>query len=228
VLPANARPADVYAFDCGPANMLIDALTQRFYHEPYDRDGIRARRGRVEADLLAALLAHPFVAAEPPKAAGHEQFGRPFLRALLDRWGPLPGDDLIATTTAFAAQAVAENLRRFVLPRHRIADVVAAGGGTRNPALMEWLETAIRPIRLRRSDEFGIPAEAKEAIAFALLGHATLMGRPGNLPAVTGARHPAILGTWSWPPPRTAGPTTTIPAAGATGAPPEPPTRGMA
>jgi len=204
VLPAGGRRNDVYAFDCGPANMVIDGLIRHYSGgaETYDRDGARAARGTVRADLLRELLDDPFVNAPPPKTAGHEQFGRPFLEALLRAWGHLPADDLVATATAFAAEAVARNIARFVLPRHAIVDLVAAGGGVHNPVLMARLERAIAPIRLRRIEEFGIPADAKEALAFALLGHATVMGLPGNLPRVTGARHPAVLGKWAWPPPR--------------------------
>ncbi|HLJ58556.1 MAG TPA: anhydro-N-acetylmuramic acid kinase [bacterium] len=202
VLPASGRRDDVYAFDCGPANMLIDGLVRHFSGgaETFDRDGARAARGTVREDLLRELLAHPFVNAPPPKTAGHEQFGRPFLDGLLATWGRLPADDLIATATAFAGDAVGRNVARYVVPRHAIADLVAAGGGVHNPALMHRLARAVAPIRVRRIDEFGVPADAKEALAFALLGHATLMGIPGNLPRVTGARHAAILGKWTWPP----------------------------
>lgn len=204
VLPAGGRREDVYAFDCGPANMVVDGLVRRLSDggETFDRDGTRAARGRIHDDLLAALLRHPFIDAPPPKTAGHEQFGRGFLDTLLARWGTLPQDDLIATATAFAADAVARNITRFVLPHHKIEDLVAAGGGVSNPILMRRLETAVTPIRVRRIDEFGVPAEAKEALAFALLGHASLLGIPGNLPRVTGARHPVVLGTWTWPPRR--------------------------
>ncbi len=202
VLAAGGRREDVYAFDCGPANMVVDGLVRRFSAgaETFDRDGARAARGRIHDDLLAALLRHPFIDAPPPKTAGHEQFGRTFLDALLVQWGALPEDDLIATATAFAADAVARNIARFVLPQHAIDDLVAAGGGVNNPILMRRLERALAPIRVRRFEEFGVPAEAKEALAFALLGHASLLGIPGNFPRVTGARHPAVLGKWTWPP----------------------------
>ncbi len=202
VLPTVAKPHDVYAFDCGPANMVIDGLVRHFTggQETFDRDGVRAARGRVRPDLLAALMSHPFIAASPPKAAGHEQFGRAFLANLLTAWGSLSPDDLVATATAFAGEAVALNISRFVLPRHSIQEVVAAGGGVHNPVLMRRLEAAVAPLRVRRIDEFGIPSDAKEAIAFALLGHASLMGRAGNLPTVTGARHGAVLGKFAWPP----------------------------
>ena len=202
VLPAGAGRDDVYAFDCGPANMIMDGLVRHFTQgaETHDRDGARAARGRVRQDLLNELMRHPFVPAAPPKAAGHEQFGRPFLGRLLATWGALPSDDLIATATAFAGDAIALNIARFVVPRHAIDEVVASGGGVHNPTLMRRLASAVAPLRVRPIDEFGVPSDAKEALAFALLGHASLMGRPGNLPRVTGARHEAVLGKFTWPP----------------------------
>jgi anhydro-N-acetylmuramic acid kinase len=200
VLPAGASVEDVYAFDCGPANMVSDGLVRHFFGEAYDGDGARAARGRVREDLLAALMQHPFVTTSPPKAAGHEQFGRAFLRDLLATWGTLPAEDLVATATAFAADAIARNISWFVLPRHAIEEIIASGGGVHNPTLMRRLAHAVAPLRLRPIDELGIPSDAKEALAFALLGHASLMGRAGNLPRVTGARHGAILGKFAWPP----------------------------
>ena len=202
VLPAGADRDEVYGFDCGPANMIIDGLVRHASGggETYDVDGMRALRGTVHEDLLAALLRDPFIDAPPPKAAGHEQFGRAFLEGLLDRWGTIGTDDLIATATAFAADAVGRNIARFVLPHVAIEDIVAAGGGVRNPALMRRLRQAVAPVPVRFIDDFGVPSGAKEAVAFALLGHASLMGIPGSLPRVTGARHSALLGKWTWAP----------------------------
>jgi len=200
VLPAGTTIQDVYAFDCGPANMVSDGLMRHFFGEAYDRDGGRAARGRVHEDLLAALMRHPFVTASPPKAAGHEQFGRGFLLDLLAAWGTLPAEYLIATATAFAADAIASNVSRFVLPRHSVEEIVVSGGGVHNPTLIRRLVRAVAPLRVRPIDEFGIPSDAKEALAFAVLGHASLMGHPANLPRVTGARHGAVLGKFTWPP----------------------------
>jgi anhydro-N-acetylmuramic acid kinase len=180
--------------------MMIDALARHLYGEPYDRGGSHAAGGHVHQELLAELMRHPFIPAEPPKAAGHEQFGRRFLVDLIARWGSLPADDLLATATAFAAEAIALNVARFVLPLHPIEEIVASGGGVRNPILMRDIASVVAPLRLRPIDDFGIPAEAKEALAFAVLGHASLMGRAGNLPRVTGARHGAVLGKFAWPP----------------------------
>jgi anhydro-N-acetylmuramic acid kinase len=201
VLPGGAGREEVYAFDCGPANMVIDGLVRHYTHgeETFDRDGAWAARGTVDEAVLAALVDHPFITMPPPKTAGHEQFGRLYLDGVLARWGTRSPQDLVATATAFAAEAVARNIARFVLPQHAIDELVAAGGGVRNPVLMSRLARAVAPIRLRRIDEFGIPSEAKEALAFALLGHAGVMGIPGNVPRATGARRAVVLGKWTWP-----------------------------
>ncbi len=211
VLPAGGGREDVFAFDCGPANMVIDGLVQRFSlgAEMFDHDGARAARGTVHETLLAELLRHPFIDAAPPKTAGHEQFGQAFLDSILARWGTLVLDDLVATATAFAADGIVRNLNHFVLPHHAIDEVITSGGGVENVTLVIRIMDALAPIRVRRIDQLGVPAQAKEALAFALLGHASLMGIPGNFPRVTGARHPAVVGKWTWPPPsgaRTAGP----------------------
>jgi anhydro-N-acetylmuramic acid kinase len=202
VLPPHPRREDVYAFDCGPANMVIDGLVRHFSGgaERFDQDGRRAARGRIRDEILAELMRDPFVRAAPPKTAGHEQYGRGFLQALLARWRDVPPDDLIATATAFSADAIAWNIARYVAPAHAVEELVASGGGAHNPVLMARLARAVAPITVRRTDDVGVPGDAKEALAFALLGHASLYGRPGALPRVTGAAYPAILGTWTWPP----------------------------
>jgi len=209
VLPAGGTREDVYAFDCGPGNMIMDGLVRHFFGdaESFDRDGAHAARGTVRADVLTSLLDHPFIGAPPPKTAGHEQFGRGFLLRQLERWGAIPPDDLLATAAAFTVEAVARNIGRFVLPHDAVEELVVSGGGVHNPVVMRRLEAAMAPIRVRRIDEFGVPADAKEALAFALLGHASVMGFAGNLPRVTGARHAAVLGKFTWPP-LTAGRTT--------------------
>lgn len=201
VLPAGGDREEVYAFDCGPANMVIDGLVRHYSRgaEAFDRDGAWAARGAVDEAMLGVLLDHSFITMPPPKTAGHEQFGRMYLDGVLARWGNRSPDDLVATATAVAADAIARNIARFVLPHHAIDDLIAAGGGVRNPVLMARLARAVAPIRLRRIDEFGIPSEAKEALAFALLGHAGVMGIPGNVPRATGARRAVVLGKWTWP-----------------------------
>jgi anhydro-N-acetylmuramic acid kinase len=185
--------ADVRAFDLGPANMPLDLVVSAWTSgaETFDRDGTRAACGRVDGDLVRELLGHPFLTARPPKSTGRETFGAAFVRPLLDRFAGQEAD-LLATLTRFVAEAVADGLRRHV--PQRIDEVLASGGGARNRTLMGALGEALAPVPVRSLEEFGMDPEAKEAVAFAVLANETLFGRPGNLPASTGAAGPRVLG----------------------------------
>jgi len=175
VIPAGAKPEDVIAFDTGPGNMIMDAVAP-----PFDRDGERARVGRVNAALLEQLLADPYYDREPPKASGREQYGDEFVRET--------GID-IATATELTARTIALAIGRYPDTR----EVIVSGGGAHNSYLMERLR-ALLPARVTTSAEFGIGVDSKEAILFAVLAYQTHQGRAGNLPSATGARKPVILG----------------------------------
>jgi anhydro-N-acetylmuramic acid kinase len=180
------------AYDAGPANALLDAAVVSLTSgaETYDRGGARAARGTIDEGLLAVLLDDPFLAQAPPKTTGKERYHQGFVEAALARLGRhITGDDLLATLTAHAAEVAAAECRR-----HSVVEVIVSGGGTDNPVLMAALAERIAPARLRPIDELGLPSEAKEAYAFAVLGFLTWHGLPGNVPSCTGARHPAILG----------------------------------
>ena len=136
----------------------------------------------------------------PPKTAGREEFGHDFVRLFLQKCGRAKKNDVIATATALTAQSIANALRRFVVNRETYAEFIVSGGGTKNPTLLAMLANQLAPLGLamRLSDEFGIPSEAKEAVAFALLAHQTWNRKPSNLPSATGAKRPAILGKVSY------------------------------
>ena len=187
------RLEDVRAFDLGPANMPLDAVVQAWTHgaEVFDQDGARAAAGRVDPGLLAELLAHPFFALPPPKSTGRETFGDAFVRPLLVRFAGREGD-LLATLTRFVAEAVADGISRHV--RERVEEVLVSGGGARNRTLMGLLAETLAPLPVRSLAEVGMDPDAKEAVAFAVLANETLFGRPGNLPAATGAAGPRVLG----------------------------------
>ncbi|MEV1287063.1 anhydro-N-acetylmuramic acid kinase [Micromonospora sp. NPDC049679] len=191
VVAPDAAPV---GYDIGPANALLDAATRRFYDEPCDVDGRHAARGRVHEDLLRLLLAEPFYARPAPKSTGKELFHGGYLTARLAELHPAPPpDDVLATLTELTALIVAAEC-----DRHDIGEVIAAGGGVRNPVLMARLrEFGGARWRLRTSDELGVPVQAKEAYAFALLGWLSWHGLPGALPSVTGARAAAVLGSWT-------------------------------
>lgn len=199
-IPAGAKPGDVLAFDTGPGNMVIDQLMQSLFRKAYDHDGGIARRGAILQPLLEDLLRAPYFKRRPPKTAGREEFGREYAEAVLMRRGGAAKADLVATATALTAKSIAGAIKRFVLPRGIYREYIVSGGGSNNQTLMLMLAEEIRRLglRLRRSDDLGLPSQAKEAVAFALLAYQTWHRRPGNIPSATGARRPAVLGKVSY------------------------------
>jgi anhydro-N-acetylmuramic acid kinase len=200
-IPAGALSEKVIAFDTGPGNMVIDAVTARLFGMLYDRDGRIAASGRVLDDVVAGILREPFFRRTPPKTAGREEFGREFAPAFMRRCGRVAKADVVATATALTAQSIGNAIRKFVVKRNRVyGEFIVSGGGAKNPTLLAMLANELRPlgISLRLSDEFGLPSAAKEAAAFALLAYETWNGRPSNIPSATGARRAVILGKISY------------------------------
>ena len=195
VLPPGAGPTDVAAFDLGPGNMLVDGAVSFLTggRESFDLDGRRAAAGAVDRELLARLLGHEFLQRPPPKSTGREEFGAEYLFEVMTGSG-LCGDALIATLTAFTAGAVVEGIARFALPGNRMKELWVSGGGVHNSCLMEQIERGLPDLRVAPTDELGVAADAKEALAFAVLANETLAGNSGNLPAATGAEGAAVLG----------------------------------
>lgn len=199
-LPPHDDPkAAVLGFDCGPGNMALDELARRHSGgaESCDRDGELAAAGEVDPRLLAELLADPALAMRPPRSFGREQYGAAFVDGLLERHPPADERawrSLFATLTELTAQAVALSYRQYVEPSQPAAEAVVSGGGARNGELMRRLTLALAPMQVTTSDRYGLPVDYKEAIAFALLASARVDGIAANLPAVTGARRPVLLG----------------------------------
>jgi anhydro-N-acetylmuramic acid kinase len=196
VIPAKARPEDVFGFDTGPGNMVIDGLVRHFSHgrKTYDAGGRWAARGRVIEPLLAQLLREPFFQRRPPKSAGREQFGQGFLKQFFLECRGARAEDLLCTATELTARSIADALDRFVLGSISIHRLIVSGGGAHNRLLVSRLGQLLPSLRVQLSDACGLPVDAKEAIAFALLADRTLHGLPGNLPSVTGARRAVVLG----------------------------------
>ena len=191
-VPRRGETKGALAFDIGPGVAVIDAVTRKLDPEaPYDVDGERARHGRVTAKALAALLADPYFGLAPPKSTGREHFGSAFADRVIALAGA--GNDAVTTATALTVEAVGRALERWT-PAAPDDELVIAGGGARNPALVEQLVARVRPRPVRRFEELFFDGEAKEAVAFAFLGLQTILGRPGNLPGATGARGERILG----------------------------------
>jgi anhydro-N-acetylmuramic acid kinase len=192
VLPSGGGPAEARAFDCGPANLPIDAYVQRRTQgdERFDRDGARARAGTCDEALLAEWLADPYFARLPPKSTGRERFGAPFVERYAAPLDALAFDDAVRTLTELTIRSVAGAIRTHAPGAAR---AIVSGGGARNRTLLDGLSAALR-IPVETSAAYGIDPDAKEAIAFALLGYETLRERPAGLPHVTGAHGARVLG----------------------------------
>jgi anhydro-N-acetylmuramic acid kinase len=205
VIPAGAKPEDVRAFDTGPGNMVIDALVEHYSHGRlrFDRDAKLALRGRTIPALLDSLLADSYFAKKPPKTAGREQFGAGYA-AKIAAWGKrhrARPEDIVRTATMLTPLSIVDAIHRFVVPHTRVDDLIVAGGGSQNPLIMLQLGALLPGITILEPLEFGVPAHAKEAFAFAVLAYEAWRGRTNNLPSATGAHHPAILGKLSLPSP---------------------------
>jgi anhydro-N-acetylmuramic acid kinase len=203
-IPPRAEPDDVVAFDTGPGNMVVDAVTEHLFGKPFDRNGRLAARGAPIERVLRDLLRNPYFRQKPPKTAGREQFGREFVQEFLRLCRRADDNDIVATATALTARSIGIAVRKFVLPLveppARFREFVVSGGGTKNAALMAMIREELAPLkmRVRTTDDFGMPSEAKEAAAFALLAYQTWRRLPSNVPSATGADRAAILGKVSY------------------------------
>lgn len=185
-----APERDPIAFDVGPANALLDAAARRYLDADHDEDGAAAAAGKVDPDLLQILLEEPYLGLPPPKSTGKELFGPGYLDAALERNPVDSGEDVLATLVVAVSRSVAMGLGTFAPSR-----VVVSGGGVRNPTLMAALTSELSGATVVRSDDLGLSSDAKEAYAFAVLGHLTWHATPGNLPSATGAEGARVLGS---------------------------------
>ena len=206
VIPAAAKPKQVFAFDTGPANMLIDALVLHFTRgrQRFDKNAHLAAQGRSNPALLNDLLRDPYLKLAPPKSTGREHYGHAYVKKILalSRRHSAKPNDLIRAATIFTALSIVDALHRFVLPKTKIHQLIVSGGGAHNPLILAQISAALPGIEVLPSSRLGVPEDAKEAFAFALLAYETFHQRPANLPSATGACGPAILGKISYAPPR--------------------------
>ena len=193
-LPANAESGEVFAFDTGPANCLIDEAAQRWFGVAFDASGELAAQGRVDEDSLERLLQHPYFELLPPKTTGREVFTLRELNVGLDG---LEAHDVLATLTAFTAESVALAYRNFVLSKG-LDEVLVAGGGALNPILLNMLRERL-DVPITTFEEMGWHSKDREALAFAVMAYFAYFGRPNTLASATGARHPVIAGKLSRP-----------------------------
>ncbi len=203
VLPPDPRVEDVYAFDTGPGNMLIDGVVSILTNgeKRFDEDGEMAYRGDVDERLLETLMKHPFIKAPPPKTTGREEFGLRLARKIVGlgaRLGLAP-EDIVATVTAFTVKSIVYNYDKYIMPRVDVREVILGGGGARNRFLVSMLrkELAERGLSLSFHEDYGIDSKAKEALGMAILGHEAANGVPNNIPGATGARRRVVMGKFT-------------------------------
>ena len=199
-MPAGSGADAAIAFDTGPGNMVMDAVIQELSGKSYDRNGALASKGNVLKPVVEQMLRNRYFALKPPRTAGREEFGREYAQKFLAaclRVSRRP-EDALATATALTAEGIARSFERFVLPalQGKPIDYIVSGGGARNGTLMSMLKLRLEPLgcKVATIENFGLPAEAKEAAAFALMAWLTWHQLPGNVPAATGAKRSAILG----------------------------------
>jgi anhydro-N-acetylmuramic acid kinase len=198
-LPPRGSAAAALAFDTGPGNALMDAAIELATdgQHTYDREGTFADAGSIDEELLAELLAHPFLGREPPKSTGREVFGRPFVEALVDRVRPEGSEawaSMVCTLTELTARSITDALERWVLPKG-VDEVIITGGGALNPSLVRRIRSRLTVPVIADRAALGIEPAAKEAVAFAVLAWAHLLNVPGNVPEATGAAGPRVLGS---------------------------------
>jgi anhydro-N-acetylmuramic acid kinase len=205
VIPKAAAPHSVIAFDTGPGNMVVDALVHHYTkgRRTFDAEAQMASQGHMLPALANSLLAENYFRQAPPKSAGREQYGKAYVEKIL-AWGRrhrARPEDLVRTATIVTALSIADALNRWVIRRTPLAQLIASGGGARNPLILAQLSAALAGIEVVTTEALGLPGDAKEAFIFALMADETLHGRPSNLPSATGARRPALLGKICYPPP---------------------------
>ena len=195
VVPPRGQIEGVRAFDTGPGVAVIDGVARALRPDlPYDVDGKMARAGRPNGQVVKELLAHPYFSMEPPKSTGRELFNSDYVQKLISTSRSLGAsdDDIVATAVQLTADSVGDSYRRFIA--EPVKEVLVSGGGARNPALFDAIRKSAAPIEVRHFDDVFFDGEAKEAVAFALLGYLHVTNHPGNVPSATGARGPRVLG----------------------------------
>lgn len=194
ILPKGSRLDDVFAFDSGPGNMMIDYATQNLYGKPYDRDGKIARSGKIIPEMLNTLLTNSYLKKTPPKSTGRELFGDGFTEEIISQYRQHRKEDIISTLTYFTARTIADSYKDFVLPKVQLDEIIFCGGGSYNKYLLELIAKELPGISIKILEDLGYDSASKEALAFIILGNETLNLQPSNVKSATGAKKHVILG----------------------------------
>ena len=199
VLPKKGDTKKVIAFDTGPGNMMIDEAVRTFYGKKYDTDGYYARQGNLIPSLAEELKEHPYFNLEIPKTTGREMFGEHFTKSILEKYHSCEPNDLIHTFTWFTAYSIAYHYKKYLISEYGLKKCIIGGGGAYNSYLLELIRNEMPEVTVMTQEEHGFPSEAKEALAFVILGNQTYHRSPSNVPSATGAKKSVILGQITYP-----------------------------
>ena len=184
----------IEAFDTGPGNMMINEACRLLYNQPFDHDGYHASQGHIIDEMLEELMNHPYMKKLPPKSTGREEFGENYVKELIEKYNGYDKNDYIKTFTYFTAKSIEYHYRRDIMSKCHLDKVIVGGGGSHNQTLMKMIKTLLYDIEVYTQDEIGYSSDAKEAIAFAILGNETLHQHFSNVKSATGAKHNVVLG----------------------------------
>ncbi|KFM98520.1 anhydro-N-acetylmuramic acid kinase [Bacillus clarus] len=202
VIPNKRCEKNVIAFDTGPGNMIIDEVCYQLFNRPYDKNGEIAKNGEIVEEILTYCMDHPFLKMSPPKSTGREQFGKEFVKELLNRFKQHSKENILTTVTMFTANTIVHQYKEFIFPFYEIDEVILGGGGSYNETLVEMIREGLKEEQCTVciQEDLGYSSAAKEAIAFAILANETYHRNPSNVPSATGARESVILGNVTFPP----------------------------
>lgn len=184
----------IEAFDTGPGNMMINEACRLLYNQPFDHDGYHASQGHIIDEMLEELMNHPYMKKLPPKSTGREEFGENYVKELIEKYNGYDKNDYIKTFTYFTAKSIEYHYRRDIMSKCHLDKVIVGGGGSHNQTLMKMIKALLYDIEVYTQDEIGYSSDAKEAIAFAILGNETLHQHFSNVKSATGAKHNVVLG----------------------------------
>ena len=188
-----SKGCDIFAFDNGPGNMLIDYFTKKLFNKPYDNNGDIAKKGKIDNDWLNKLMEEPYYSKKPPKTTGRELFNENYAEDIY-KYAPKNKYDVISTITALTAQVIVNSYENFIFTKTEIDEIVLGGGGAYNNTLISYMQNSLPNIKIKTHKDYGIPDKLKEAIAFAYLGYFTLENKANNVPSCTGAKEPIVMG----------------------------------
>jgi Predicted molecular chaperone distantly related to HSP70-fold metalloproteases len=193
-LKKNAKEEEISAFDTGPGNMMIDEAMRIYFQKEYDADGEKGRSGKVIPELLSALMKIPYITQQPPKSTGRELYGRQKVQEIVHSYADAAGEDLVATFTEYTAKTIADNIHAFLDPMGTVEELIVSGGGAHNRYLLTRIQSYMNGCSVLTQEDLGFSSDAKEAVAFVILGNETVRSHYSNLIAATGAKEKVILG----------------------------------